>query len=120
MGTVVRGLLHAQRTIGVRQVKRQFQGKQFPTGSPIANALVAVLGVVVLSLSLALGLFVFLALAGVVMVAAAVLAIRSWWHGRRVGRRVGRRKSVSGDTRHQIIEGQFREVEPQDRDRPNR
>lgn len=95
-------------------MKRQFQGRRFPPGSPITNALVAVLGVVVLSLSLALGLFMFLALAGVVMVAAAAMAIRSWWYGRRFGGK----KPASGDDQRQIIEGQFREVEPRDRDRP--
>ena len=93
-------------------MNHQFRYRQFTAGNPLANALVIVVGIIVISLSLALGFFVFLAIAGFVLVMAAVMAVRNWWFGNsfRAGRRPERTEAGKTQARPRIIEGEYREV----------
>ena len=89
-----------------------FRQRPFPAGNPLANALVVIVGIVVISLSLALGFVVFIGITGFLLVTAAIVGLRNWWFGRSIPTTGGEERS--GETRevgrHYIIEGQYREV----------
>ena len=59
-----------------------------PAGNPLANALVIVVGALVIAASLVLGLFVFVILGSAFLVLAAIFGIRLWWFRRRMTRSV--------------------------------
>jgi len=75
-------------------------------GNPLANALVVVVGAIVITVSLVLGFFAFLALSAVVLVAAAVIGIRVWWLQRKMPKNVASAASVESE----LIEGEFHVV----------
>lgn len=90
-----------------------------PTGNPFANALVVVVGIVMIGFSLVLGVVAFVAIGSIVLVLAAIMGIRLWWLQRRLGKRATtepgpvRRDAADGD----VIEGEYRVVS---RDTENR
>ena len=97
---------------------QQLKHKQFPAGNPLANALVIIVGVLVIAVSFVLGVVALVALLAAAVVLAAVVGVRVWWLNRKLGvRRKShvneRRKSATGT---EIIEGEFRVVGP-DKDR---
>jgi len=99
-------------------LNQQFKHRQFPAGNPLANALVVVVGAVVIAVSFVLGIVAFVALASAVLVMAAIIGVRVWWLNRKLGARQKthvnqKRKSATGA---EIIEGEFRVVGP-DKDR---
>ena len=101
-------------------MNQQFRYRQFPAGSPLANILVVIAGIVIVSLVLTLGFFVFLVIAGFVLIMSAVMSIRGWWNRRNqadhVGRDAQRRSTVHEPGR--IIEGEYHEIPPRpDRDK---
>ena len=58
-------------------MNQQFRYRQFPAGNPLANILVVIVGILVISLALTLGFFVFLGVAGFVLFMGVVMSIRS-------------------------------------------
>ena len=96
-------------------MNQQFRHRSFPAGNPLANVLVVIAGVVVISLSLALGFFVFLGIAAFVLVMAAVMSVRTWWYRRKFG---GQAQEFRRETtvRQQIIEGEYQEVHGHEED----
>lgn len=90
----------------------------FPAGNPIANALVVIVGVLVIAASLVLGFFAFVVLAALALVFAAVIGIRVWWFNRKLAKaaRADRRSSESTEATH-VIEGEFHVVEMRTKDR---
>lgn len=101
-------------------MNQQFRHRQFPAGNPLANALVIIVGIIVISLSLALGFFMFLGIAGFVLVMGAVVGVRNWWLRRRFGASAGRQQARANERPEQprVIEGEFREVRKRDNDQP--
>lgn len=98
-------------------MNQQFRHRQFPAGNPLANVLVVIAGLVVMSLSLALGFFVFLAVASFVLVMAVAMSLRNWWRRQRFGEgRAGPSRGKGPDVRRvpQTIEGEYREMPPDD------
>ena len=93
---------------------QHFKQRQFPAGNPLANALVVVVGAVVIAVSFVLGVVAFVALAGAVLVMAAIIGVRVWWLNRKMGARrnnhVNQKRGSSAQT--EIIEGEFRVVGP--------
>ena len=87
------------------------KGRQLPYDNPLANGLVVVVGVLAIALVFVVGLFAFLALAGVVIVLAAVIGVRAWWHGTTSGIRKSGNADGGGPPRRddpgQVIEGEF-------------
>jgi membrane protein implicated in regulation of membrane protease activity len=101
-------------------VNQQYRYRPFPASNPLANALVVIVGIVVISLSLALGFFVFLGITAFVLVMAAAMSVRSWWYGRKAGRPSGQTEGTRRTTQseHVIIEGEYQRVEDaRERDR---
>lgn len=93
-------------------MNQQFRFRQFPAGNPLANILVIIAGIFVISLVLTLGFFVFLGIAGFVLVMASVMGIRGWWYRRKFA--AGARGTASTKTEvhdsHRIIEGEYHEI----------
>lgn len=77
-----------------------------PGSNPLANALIVIVGAIVIGITLVLGFFAFLALSAAVLVAGAVIAIRSWWLGRNAPPAANPTPSSDGD----LIEGEFHVV----------
>ncbi len=79
----------------------------------MANVLVVIAGIVVISLSLALGFFMLLGIAGFVCVMAIVVGIRNWWRRRRFGAKAERSgpQEQTGGHQPRIIEGEYQQVE---------
>ena len=81
----------------------------FPAGNPLANALVIVVGALVIAASIVLGFFVFVILGSAFLVLAAIFGIRVWWFRRRMARSMADaaedRPARSGG--RQTIEGEY-------------
>lgn len=117
MGAVVRGLLHQDRQVTREsELNQQFRQRQFPAGNPLANALVVIVGIIVISLSLALGVFVFLAVSGFVLVMAVVMSIRNWWFRRKLAGKPAQdgQQHRPRPASRQIIEGEYQRVDRDD------
>lgn len=85
-----------------------------PTGNPLANAIVVIVGVLVIALSLVLGFFAFIVLGSIFLVLGAVMAIRLWWFQRKLrkqGYGQGQGASARQGGNPDIIEGEFRVVD---------
>ena len=76
-----------------------------PGSNPLANILVVLLGAIVIGVTLVLGFFAFLVLSTIVLVAAAVIAVRVWWAKRHLPP-AARGNAPQGD----LIEGEFHVV----------
>jgi hypothetical protein len=101
-------------------LNQQFRHRQFPAGNPLANILVVIVGIIVISLSLALGFVVFLGIAGFVLVMGVVMSVRNWWLRRQFQGKPQADRASHGATpaSRQIIEGEFQEVSGKDDGRP--
>ena len=100
-------------------MRQQFRHRQFSAGNPLANLLVVIVGIIVISLSLALGFIVFVGIAGFMLVMAAVISVRAWWLKKKFGPpKDGEKvhKSSQTETRG-VIEGEFHEVKSRDSNR---
>ncbi|MGI9202117.1 MAG: hypothetical protein ACR2QL_13725 [Woeseiaceae bacterium] len=75
-------------------------------GGPLANVLVVIVGAIIIGVSLVLGFFAFLALSVAVLIAAALITVRSWWLGRKTPDSAAPRPTES----HEFIEGEFHVV----------
>lgn len=84
----------------------------FPAGNPIANALVIIVGSLVIGASLVLGFVAFVVLSVILMILAAVVGIRLWWFRRKFRRSGGGREGGPGDPDSPggVIEGEFKVV----------
>ncbi len=91
---------------------QQFRHRQFPAGNPLANALVVVVGAVVIGVSFVLGVVAFVALASAVLVMGAIIGVRVWWLNRKLGARQNNPMNQKGNsaTGNEIIEGEFRVI----------
>jgi len=86
-----------------------------PTGNPLANALVVVVRALDIGVSLGLGMVAFVVLGSVVLVLAAIVAIRLWWFQRGLKKQARNRSSSrSKQNPDGVIEGEFRIVSPDD------
>ena len=98
---------------------QQFKQRHFPAGNPLANALVVVVGAIVIAVSFVLGVVALVALASAVLVMAAIIGVRVWWLGRKFGTRqknhMNQKARSAGNSG--IIEGEYHVVDPEkDRD----
>jgi hypothetical protein len=93
-------------------VNQHYRQRPFHPGNPLANVLVVIAGIVVISLSLTLGVFIFLAVTAFLVVTAAIMGVRNWWFRRKGGQSAGTGRTerrASSDAPH-VIEGEFREI----------
>lgn len=80
-----------------------------PTGNPLANALVVIVGALVIAASVVVGFVAFVVLASIIFVMAAVIGIRVWWFNRKL-----RKAAVSGQRTgprpNGVIEGEYQVI----------
>lgn len=81
----------------------------FPAGGPIANALVVIVGTLVIAASIFVGFFAFLILGSLLLVLAAAVSIRLWWMRRKLARGPAPGASARAGTTgtRQTIEGEY-------------
>ncbi len=91
---------------------QQFRHRQFPAGNPLANALVVIIGAVVIGVLFVLGVVAFVALATAVLVMGAIIGVRVWWLNRKLGAQQKDPMTQNGRsaTGNEIIEGEFRVI----------
>ena len=81
----------------------------FPAGSPLASALVIIVGSLAIAASIVVGFFAFVILGSLLFVLAAVVSIRLWWFRRKMAKdpafQAARRGQANGT--QQTIEGEY-------------
>ena len=82
----------------------------FPAGNPIANALVIIVGSLVIGASLVLGFVAFIVLSVILMILAAVVGIRLWWFRRKYAKTAGSSQPGEPQGPSGVIEGEYRVV----------
>lgn len=95
----------------------QYRNKQFPLGNPLANALVIIIGSLVIGASIVLGLMAFVILGSLVLVMGSVIGIRVWWLNRRLRKEYEDRRRARGDAGGEtdVIEGEYRVLSSRNR-----
>ena len=96
-------------------MKQTSFNRGIPVGNPIANALVVVVGALVIGASVVLGFFAFLVLAGIVLVLGAIVSLRVWWFNRKLRREMGKQPSQPGSARLHVIEGEYHVVKGEEK-----
>ena len=91
-------------------MKQTSFNRGIPVGNPIANALVVIVGALVIGASIVLGFFAFLVLAGIVLVLGAIISLRVWWFNRKLRREMDKQPPQSGSARLHVIEGEYHVV----------
>ena len=84
----------------------------FPAGSPLASALVIIVGSLAIAASIVVGFFAFVILGSLLLMLAAVVSIRLWWYRRKLSRDPAFRTSHAsrGAEDGRTIEGEYRVV----------
>ncbi|MGI9205410.1 MAG: hypothetical protein ACR2Q3_15445 [Woeseiaceae bacterium] len=93
-------------------MNQHFRNRPLPAGNPLANVLVVIVGIIVISLSVALGFVVFVGIAGFMLIMAAVVSVRVWWLKRKFSSKAGEgaRPPGGSDNTVRVIEGEYREI----------
>ncbi len=101
---------------------RHTSNGHIPAGNPLANVLVVIVAALAIGAMIVLGVVAFVALGGIILLLAAALGVRMWWHERKLpkhsGTATGRGRSGPGD--NTVIEGECRVISvDRDEDRPD-
>lgn len=83
------------------------RNRQLPAGNPLANALVVIVGVLIIGLSFVVGVVAVVALVAIMLVLAAVIGIRLWWFNRKLAKH-SPQQTPGGQA--DVIEGEYRVV----------
>ena len=87
-------------------VRYSTPNRGFPAGNPLANALVIIVGALVIGASIVLGFLAFVVLASVILVMAAIIGIRVWWLSRKL-RKSGKEAPGGARPPSRVIEGEY-------------
>lgn len=79
-----------------------------PAGNPIANALVVIVGALVIGVSIVLGFFAFVVLGSILLVLGAIIGLRVWWFNRKLRRHM--EQSPQSAPQGGVIEGEYHVV----------
>lgn len=91
-------------------MKQTSFNRSVPFGNPVANALVVIVGTLVIGASVVLGFFAFLVIASVVLVLGAIVSLRVWWFNRKLRRTPANQAPPPGSARLHVIEGEYHVV----------
>ena len=80
------------------------------TANPIANALVVLVGVLVIAASIVLGFVAFVVLGSVLLVLGAIVSLRMWWLNRKLGGPTRSRPGQADSAAGGVIEGEYHVV----------
>ncbi len=78
-----------------------------PSGSPIANVFVIVVGALAIGVSIVLGFLAFVVLGSIVAVLAVVIGLRIWWLNRRLRRQGRQVPGAEPPADKKVIEGEY-------------
>ena len=89
-----------------------FNNRQLPGNSPLANVLVVVLGAIAIAVSFVIGFVAFVALAAAVLIIGAVIWIRIAWMSLQVRKQGGNQTYPGGSqtNKHSVIEGEYQVI----------
>ena len=91
-------------------MKYSFNERGIPAGNPIANALVVLVGAIVIAASIVLGFVAFVVLGSIVLVLGAIVGLRVWWFNRKL-RRSGQGPAAKPEQAPGgVIEGEYHVV----------
>lgn len=91
----------------------------FPTGNPLANAFVIIVGALAIGASIVLGFFAFVILASILVIFSAIVGIRLWWFNRKLQKAKKQDGLAGSNEPNGVIEGEFHVViEERDDDQP--
>jgi uncharacterized protein (DUF58 family) len=91
-------------------MKYSFSDRGIPAGNPIANALVVLVGAIVIAASIVLGFVAFVVLGSIVLVLGAIVGLRVWWFNRKLRRGVQGQAKQGPAARGGVIEGEYHVV----------
>jgi hypothetical protein len=91
-------------------MKYSFSDRGIPAGNPIANALVVLVGALVIAASIVLGFVAFVVLGSIVLVLGAVIGLRVWWFSRKLQRGAKAQAKQSAGAPGGVIEGEYHVV----------
>jgi membrane protein implicated in regulation of membrane protease activity len=100
-------------------VKYSSLERGFPAGSPLASALVIIVGALAIAASIVVGFFAFVILGSLLLVLAAVVSIRLWWFRRKMTRNPAFQASANDRATgaQETIEGEYHVVIEERKDR---
>ena len=81
-----------------------------PAGNPIANALVVIVGALVIGASIVLGFVAFLVLGSIVLILGAIMGLRLWWFNRKLRGSAKRAEARPDAHEGGVIEGEYHVV----------
>lgn len=89
-------------------VNRRISFSGVPTGNPLVNGLMVVVGIVAMGAMVVLGIVAFLVVASILVVLAGIVGLRLWWLGRKLRKASG--SAADPFPAERIIEGEYRRV----------
>lgn len=87
-----------------------------PSGNPIANIFVIIVGALAIAASVVLGFFAFVIVGSIVLIMAAIIGLRVWWFKRKMRAQPGSNRTADRKQPVGIIEGEFHVVAEDDKD----
>jgi hypothetical protein len=91
-------------------MKQTYTYRGLPGGNPLANALVVLVGVLVIAASIVLGFFAFVVLGGLFVILGAVIGLRVWWFNLRLRQQARGAEGAATRAPGGVIEGEFEVV----------
>ena len=93
-------------------MKQTYTYRGLPGGNPLANALVVLVGALVIAASIVLGFFAFVVLGGLFVILGAVIGLRVWWFNRKLRQQATGADGAATRAPGGVIEGEYEVVEP--------
>jgi membrane protein implicated in regulation of membrane protease activity len=91
-------------------MKFTINNRSVNAGNPIANALVVIVGALIIAASLVLGFFAFVVLGAIVLVLGAIISLRVWWLSRKLQRQGPKPPAGGQQSSGGVIEGEYHVV----------
>ena len=92
-------------------MKQTYTYRGLPGSNPLANALVVLVGALVIAASIVLGFFAFVVLGGLFVILGAVIGLRVWWFNRKLRQQAGGAGGAATHAPGGVIEGEYEVVE---------
>lgn len=91
-------------------MKYSSTNRGIPAGNPIANALVIIVGALVIGTSIVLGFVAFVVLGSIVLFLGSIIGLRVWWFNRKLRRQSGEQAPPRRAEPGGVIEGEYHVV----------
>lgn len=101
-------------------MKYSSSNRGLPAGNPVANVFVILVGALIIAVSVVLGFVAFVVLGSIIAVFAAVIGLRLWWFNRKLAGQAGGTRTTGESSSTTYIEGEYRVVEKDPDDTPER